>query len=810
MIRNYFKIAWRNLKKQPFFTFLNIFGLTIGMAGSLLIALYIYDELNYDNMFPDADRIHRINVDIKFGGDIANFAEVSSPVAEVLESDVPQIELITRFRNSGNMLIKKHETDINVKEMRVSYVDSSFFKMFGIDVLFGDSTSALNEPNTLVLTKTAAEKHFKIEEAVGQSLILNNGDTYVVTGVIEDLPKNSLLRNHSVFLAMAGNQEAKNKNWGSNDFPTFIKLLPSAKIEDVQTVLNGFFKKYFIPFAQPYMPGITEEQFLASGNYYNFSTIELQDIHLHSNRFPEMSANGSIQNIYILSFIGLFLIVLASVNFMNLSTAHSLKRAKEVGIRKTLGSGKPALVRQFLAESGLITGIALLVAIGVAALTLPFFNALSDKTMEIPYGSPVFWLVLILCTAVLGLFSGIYPAFFMSRFTPVDVLKGSVNGSSKGGTVRSSLVVFQFAISVFLMISTLVVFQQLQYIQNKDVGYAKDQVLVIQDVGVLGSQQQAFKQQVKQLASVKQATLSSYLPIPSYRRDRGFYEEGAINPENAVQMQSWDVDMDYLSTLDLKLIAGRDFSEKFGRDSLSIIINEAAVKILGMTPEEALNKRFTYELGVDNPRFYTVIGVVKDFHFETLHNDIAALSMHIGAYANDLAVKINAGDYATTVANIENIWGEMARGQSFNHYFMEDSFNNTYQAEQRLGRIFITFTILSILIACLGLFGLAAFSAEKRSKEIGVRKVLGASVGQITYKLSIDFLKLVGISIVIALPLAWYAMHKWLEDFEYSMTMGWGVFALAVTLALSISIITVSFQSIKAAIVNPIKSLRTE
>ncbi len=810
MILNYFKIAWRNLKKQPFFTFLNIFGLTIGMAGSLLIALYIYDELNYDNMYPDADRIHRVNLDIKFGGDVSNFAEVSSPVAEVLENDVPQIELVTRFRNSGNMLIKKRATDINVKEMQVSYTDPSFFEMFGIDVLFGDRASALNEPNTLVLTKTAAEKHFNIEEAVGKSLILNNSDTYVVTGVIEDLPKNSLLRDHSVFLAMAGNQEEKENNWGSNNFPTFIKLLPTANIQDVQTALDGFFKKYFIPFAQPYMPGITEEQFLASGNYYNFSTINLQDIHLHSNRFPEMSANGSIQNIYILSFIGLFLIILASVNFMNLSTAHSLKRAKEVGIRKTLGSGKSALVSQFLAESGLITFIALLVAIGVAALALPFFNALANKTMEIPYGKPLFWLVLVICTLVLGFLSGIYPAFFMSRFIPVKVLKGGANDSRKAGGIRSSLVVFQFAISVFLIISTLVVFQQLQYIQNKDVGYAKDQILVIQDVGILGSQQQAFKQQIKQLASVKQASLSSYLPIPSYRRDHSFYEEGLINQENALQMQSWDVDIDYISTLDLELVAGRDFSKTFGRDSLSIILNESAVKILGVTPEEAINKRITHDLGEENPRFYTVIGVVKDFHFETLRNDIAALSMHIGGYANDLAVKISGSDYAKTVANIKNIWGTMAPGQMFNHYFMEDSFNTTYNAEQRLGRIFITFTILSIFIACLGLFGLAAFSAEKRAKEIGVRKVLGASVGQITYKLSIDFLKLVGISIVIALPVAWYAMNKWLENFEYSITVGWGVFALAVVLALLVSILTISFQSIKAAIVNPIKSLRTE
>ena len=810
MIRNYFKIAWRNLKRQPFFTFLNIFGLTIGMAGSLLIALYIYDELNYDNMFPDAAHIYRINLDIKFGGEINNFAEVSDPVAAVLKSDIPQIGMTTRFRNNHSMLIKKSGTDLNVKELQTTFVDATFFDMFGLDLLYGDVKTALQEPNSLILTKTAAEKHFEIHEAVGKSLILNNDETYVVTGVIDDLPKNSFIRDHSVFMAMAGNQDSKLNNWGSNNFPTFIKILPSAKIADIQKPLDGLFRKYFIPFAQPFMPGLTETQFLASGNYFNFSTINIQDIHLHSNRFPEMSANGSIQSVYILFFIGLFLIVLASVNFMNLSTAHSLKRAKEVGIRKTLGSGKKQLISQFLAESGLITFVALLAAIAVAAIALPFFNELAGKAIKIPFTNPFFWCILFISTIVLGLFSGMYPAFFMSRFIPVDVLKGSVERHSGGGSIRSSLVVFQFAISVFLIISTLIVFQQLQYIQSKDLGYSKDQILVIQDVGVIGSQRQAFKQEIKKLASVKQASLSSYLPTPSHRRDRSFYEEGHMDPEQALQMQNWNVDHDYIATLGFKMVAGRDFDKQFSRDSLSIIINEAALTVLGIPAEEALGKRLTHDLGEENPRFYSVIGVVKNFHFESLRNDIGALSMVINDNANDMAVKINSKDYASTIAHIEKIWKDMASGQLFNYFFLEDSFNNTYEAEQRLGSIFITFTVLSILIACLGLFGLAAFSAEKRSKEIGIRKVLGASVSQITYKLSIDFLKLVGIAILVSLPLAWYAMGKWLEDFEYRIEMSWGVFGLAIFLALLVSLLTISFQSIKAAIVNPIKSLRTE
>ncbi|MDO5980768.1 ABC transporter permease [Flavivirga spongiicola] len=812
MIRNYFKIAWRSLKKQPFFTFLNIFGLAIGMAGSLLICLYIYDELNHDNMFVDADRIYRINTDIKFGGEVSENSEVSAPLAKTVVKDIPQIEMATRFRNNYSLLIRKTGTDTNIKEEESTFVDESFLDMFGLDLIVGDPKTALKEPNTLILTKTAAEKHFSVNNALGQTLLLDNDVTYVVTGVINDLPKNSLLRNHSVFMSMASYADSFVNNWGNNNYHTFIKILPSAKAEDIQEPLQAILKNYILPFVQALIPGITEENFLASGNYYNFSIINIKDIHLHSNRFPELSPNGSIQNVYILSFIALFLIILASVNFMNLSTAQSLKRAKEVGIRKTLGSSKIELISQFLAESGLITFVSLIIAIIIAAAMMPLFNDLSGKAIIIPYTNPIFWSVLLLCTIVLGLFSGMYPAFFMSRFIPVEVLKGGGERSAGGRNIRSLLVVFQFAISVFLIVGTLVVFQQLDYIQSKDLGYTKDRVLVINDVSVLEnqSQRESFKEQVQQLASVKSTSLSSFFPTPSNRNGSSFFAEGAMEQDKAIQMQNWRVDYDYVPTIDLEIIAGRDFDRQFRTDSLSTIINESAVRVLGVTPEEALGKRVTNDLGEENPTFYTVIGVVKNFHYESLRENIGALGMMIGDYSNALAVKINAGNYASTISSIESIWKTIVPGQIFDYYFIEEQFNATYKAEQRLGKIFITFTLLSILIACLGLFGLAAFNAEKRTKEIGIRKVLGANVSQITYKLSIDFLKLVGIAILVSLPLAWYAMSKWLEDFEYRIEMEWGVFALATFLAVTVSILTVSFQGIKAAIVNPIKSLRTE
>src|SRR5690606_4627532 len=415
-----------------------------------------------------------------------------------------------------------------------------------------------------------------------------------------------------------GYQEAQEQEWGNHNFATFIKLSPLSNIEDVQVPLQSMLGKYMLPWAQIYFPGMTEESFLASGNYVNYNTIPLTDIHLHSNRDSEMSPNGDIKNIYILSFIGLFLLILASVNFMNLSTAHSLKRAKEVGIRKTLGSSKIELIRQFLTESGLISFISLVLALIIATIAIPFFNDLSGKAISIPFLNPFFWLILLLSVTILGIFSGMYPAFFMSRFSPIKVLKGGSKGSANDINIRNSLVVFQFAISAFLIVSTLVVFQQLKFIQNKSLGYAKDHVLIIEDMHAAGDKAQIFKQEIQQLGQVENATLTGYLPTPSYRSDSSFFEEGTRNQEDAVQMQNWIVDYDYVKTLDLKIIAGRNFDKNFVTDSLAMIINEAAVKIMGITPEEAIGKRMKSDFKNEAAQFSTIVGVVKDFHFESL------------------------------------------------------------------------------------------------------------------------------------------------------------------------------------------------
>ena len=483
-----------------------------------------------------------------------------------------------------------------------------------------------------------------------------------------------------------------------------------------------------------------------------------------------------------------------------------------MGIRKTLGANKYGLIRQFLTESGLISVVSLAMAILMAYSVMPFFNELAGKAMVIPLSDPAFWLVIVAATVLLSLFSGSYPAFFMSKFMPVKVLKGS-QSSAGGANIRSVLVVFQFAVSVFLMVGTLVIFQQLRYIQTKGLGFQKDQVLVVDDVSAAGNQMASFKQQVLQLGGVEQASLSSYLPTPSTRSGITYFVQGSFDAANAAIFGHWKIDHDYLSTLDLEIVAGRDFDERIYTDSSGLILNESAVNMLGLQPEAAIGLKLTSDFhrrDKENMKFMTVIGVVKNFHFESLRNNIGTLSLALGSGANRMIVKLNPGDFSNVIRQIEKKWKAVAPHQPFNYYFMDASFNSTYEAEQKLGRIFVIFTILSLFIACLGLFGLTAFNAGKRIKEIGIRKVMGATAGQITVRLSIEFLKLVGIAVFISLPLGWYVMNKWLEDFSYRIEISWWVLASAAVLAIVISIITVSYQSIKAAMTSPVKSLRSE
>ncbi|WP_037313933.1 ABC transporter permease [Salegentibacter sp. Hel_I_6] len=810
MIRNYIKMGLRGLKNQTFFTLINTLGLAIGMAGGLLIALYIYEELNYDKMFADSDRIHRIDMEIKFGGAEIKSAETAPPLAGAVKRDFPEVENTTRFRILGSNLFRDVKKTDNIKELHTTYADSTFFEMFGLDLIQGNKESALQKPNTLVMTRTAAENHFGSVDVVGKKLLLNNKETYLVTGVMEDLPLNSFLKDYSIFMAMAGNVASREDIWGGHNYFTFIKLSSGTNLDNFQIQLDGLLEKYVLPWAVKTFPGMTAESFAASGNYIRFHTIPLTDIHLHSDNKIEMSQKGNIQNVYILSFIGFFLIFLASVNFMNLSTANSLKRAKEVGIRKTLGSSRRQLIIQFLTESGLVVFASMILAVIVAYITMPFFNDLAGRSISIPFDEPIFYAWLILITIILGLISGSYPAFVISKFVPVDTLKGiRAQGTSKWN-IRSFLVVFQFSVAVFLIVGTLVVFQQLQFIQSKDLGFDKEQVLIINDTYAAGEQIDALRQEILNLSSVQNATISSFMPVPSSRSSTSFFQEGKMDQQYAIQTQIWKVDDHYLNTLDLELISGRNFNGHSIADSTAVIINESTLTTLGLNAEEALGVRITQEVELGEPLYYNIIGVVKDFHYESLREEIGALGLFMDRSTGSMAVKLKTADLTDVIASIENIWAKMGPGQPFDYRFMDAAFETSYKEERRLGSIFMVFTCLSIFIACLGLFALATFNAQRRTKEIGVRKVLGASVSQITLGLTTDFLKLVIISTLFSLPLGWYFMSIWLQDFSYRIQIGWKILGFSALLVIFIAIVTVSFQAIKAAIANPVKSLRTE
>jgi len=809
MFKNYLKIAWRNLRKHQFYTFLNVFGLSIGLASCLLITLYVVDELSYDRSFNHADRIYRINSDIKFGGADMKLAVAPDPLAFTMLKDYPQLEAVTRLREDGGYLVRRTGATENLQEAQVAYADSTFFKVFQIPLLEGDIKRILTEPNTMVISERDAKKYFGNENAIGKTLLLDNSHTYTVTGVMENIPSHSHLSTLNMLLSMSTNKDSREDNWGSHNFLTYLLLRDGVHPVAFEKNFDTVIKKYTSKWVQSVM-GASLDDLKKSGSYIKYSLMAVTDIHLHSDRTAEISSNSNIQYVYIFGIVAIFLLAIACVNFMNLATARSSNRAKEVGVRKALGSERSSLINQFLTEAIMLSFLSLSIAIVLAMVALPFFNSLANKEIVFPFQSGLFWIVAVLTGILVGAMAGSYPAFFLSAFQPLKVLKGMVAIEGKGGYLRNSLVVFQFMISVMLLIGTVVIYKQLDFIQTKKLGYNKEHVLIVKNAYALDKQSHAFKEQVAGLPYVESTSISSFLPTPSSRSDYSLFPEGQLQQDKGVSMQKWDVDYDFVETLNLQMKAGRAFQKNFPSDSSGIIINESAVKILGFA--EPIGKRiFSMEDPHGNKRqTYTIVGVVKNFHFESLRKNIGALSLVLKPSYGLVAVRLRGGDYTKTLAQIERLWKKMAPGQPFNYQFMDQDFDRQYRGEQRVGQIFIIFAILSIMIGCLGLFGLSAYTAERRTKEIGVRKVLGASVGSIVGLLSRDFIKLVLLAILLGSPIAWYAMNTWLKDFAYHIDISWWMFAAAGLLAIVIALLTVSFQSIKTALMNPVKSLRSE
>ncbi|MDP4164780.1 MAG: ABC transporter permease, partial [Bacillota bacterium] len=689
MIKNYFTIAWRNLRKQSIYSFINITGLAIGVAACLVIVLFIIDELGYDTYNTKANRIYRINNEIKFGGNHMTMAYSSAPFAHSLIQDYPEIEATVRFRDYGSYLVKTTEGKESIKERKVIWTDSTFFKIFSVKVLEGDPNTALKEPASIAISKSIANKYFPGKSALGQSLILDNKYNGKVTAIYEDIPSSSHFH-FEILIAMVGDwpvaKEAQSTAYLSNNFQTYLLLKEGADAKALEKKLPGFLEKYVGPQIAQVLGGeFTMEKFRGSGNKYEITLTPLLDIHLHSDLKGEFEPNGSITYIYLFSTIAAFILAIACINFMNLSTARSSNRAKEVGIRKVMGSLRSHLVRQFLLESILVTLFSFLLAIVLCYLFLPYFNNLSLKQLSLPVGNAIFYLILFVSSLAIGIMAGLYPSFFLSAFKPVNVLKGHVALGMKSGLIRSALVVFQFVISISLIVGAITVNRQLNYIQNKKLGFEKDQVIIIHDAYALRPNVQSFKTETLKISAIANGTVSGFLPVEgadSWRNDNAFWKEGKQpTPDNLVSLQNWTADFDYIKTMGMKIKLGRDFSNQFPSDSSAVILNERAVHQfeLGDDPIGKKVSTFSGQLPDGSPdpnkiKDWTVIGVVKDFHFSSMKEGILALGIFPGKSDGSVILRFSTNSSQQVIESIEKVWKQMAPGQPFQYSFLNDDF----------------------------------------------------------------------------------------------------------------------------------------
>jgi len=807
MFKNYLKIAIRNLWKNKGFSAINIIGLASGLAICLLILFYVNNELGYDHYNTKADRIYRVDADLQFGGNHFVLASTPDPLGAALKESFPQVEQYVRLRDHGGIMVKKGNQ--NIEEDKVIYADSTLFSVFTLPMIQGDPSTALVQPNSVVLTESTAKKYFNSTDVVGKTLIIGDTGNYKITGVIKDVPVQSHFH-YDFFISMYGQLSPYEINqWTSNNFNTYVVLKKGANANYLSGQLNDFVMKHVAPLFVSM--NLTPEKFRQQGDYLHYNLFPLKKIHLYSNRTGELEANGNIEYVYIFSLIAFFILLIACVNFMNLSTARSANRAKEVGVRKVLGSMRNNLVMQFLSESVLISFISLALALLFASLLLPYFNQLSGKELTLNlFLSPWLLPAALLLMIVVGLIAGSYPAFYLSSFKPVEVLKGKLAKGFKSSWLRSSLVVFQFCISLILIIGTLVIYVQLNYIRNKDIGFNRSRVLIIKNTNVLGDQAKVFENEVKKISGVENATMTGYLPTAGWRSDSPLFPDATADTKNAVSTQIWRVDENYIPTLGMKMIEGRNFSPDFPTDFSAIIINEAAAKLFAI--KDPLNKPLYYMNSFPKKELtqYHIIGIVKNFNFNTLRDEVTPLCLLLSQQNGSIAFRIHSADVKNLVGMIENKYKNIAANQPFSYSFMDDDFNKIYFNEERMGRISITFSVLAILIASLGLLGLITFAAEQRTKEIGIRKVLGANSGNIISMLSKDFLKLVLIATLVAIPIASWVMNWWLRGFAYRIHISWWIFAFAALLAAFIALATIFYQAIKAALANPVKSLRSE
>ena len=768
--------------------------------------LYVQDELSFDRFNKNADQIVRVVFKADINGGKIFEANVMPPVAGAMKNDYPEVQDATRLQSESNLKVTIGNKSFKDQEM--AFVDPNFFSIFTLPLIEGDAKTALLQPNSMVISKSLAKKYFGSEDPIGKTLFFNEEKniSYKVTGLIDKVPANSHFQ-FDLFVSMLSLDDARSNTWMGSNFFTYLLLKKGADYKTLEAKLPGMVQKYMGPQIQQAM-GISLSQFITNGNHLGFALQPLTSIHLQSHSNFELSTPGNSTYVYVLGIIALFMLLIACINFINLSTASGTKRAKEVGVRKVIGGGKSSLIKQFLIESSLLVGIALVISCVLIQIFLPEFNHISGKNLHFDFNLKMIS-ALIGLSVIVSILAGLYPAFFLSSFKPIDVLKGKMTGNNKSFGLRSGLVVFQFAISVVLIIGTIVVWQQMKYIQDKNLGYNKEQLLTIPNSSALGKNEQVFKQEMLNDPRIVNATVSAYKPAgPSDNNNAMVYPEGHDN--EMMRTLEYNVDENYIPTFEMKIVAGRNFSTKFTTDSTAMIINESAAKAFGWNDKTAIGKKIVRgnNAGEKNVPF-NVIGVVKDFNFKSLHEAITPLLMRLNPNSG-LIFKVKTVDIHGLLSTMKTEWDQFNTGETFTYNFMDDLYNKTYAAEQKTGTILNIFAALTILVACLGLFGLAIYTAEQRTKEIGIRKVLGASVSQVTKMLSKDFLKLVLVACIIAFPISWWAMNKWLQSFAYRIDISWWVFLLAGFVTILIAVITVSSQAIKAAIANPIKSLRAE
>ncbi len=806
MIKNYLVVALRNIRKHSFYSAINIFGLATGIAAALFILVYIVDELSYDNFHKDASSIYRIGLRGKISGQELETASSCPPLANALVTEIPGVEAATRLNRRDNMVFKNGE--LAFTEDKIFFADSNFFQFFDFKLIEGDPATALKEPNSIVLTPELASKYFK-EGAVGKLLTIGNQNkSFKVTGIAATPPHNS----HFTFAALISTSSEKeyynSPYWLNNGLYTYFKKNEATQIADINSKLNAVTDKHIAPEVEQFL-GASIEKFRQAGNVYGYYTMPLLNSRLHSTWNDDIEAQGNITYVYVFGGVGIFILLIASINFMNLSTARSAGRAKEVGLRKTLGSIRNQMIGQFLAESVVYAMIATVLAFALVVLLLPQFNLLSGKALPmIAIVNPMVLLCAVLLTFIIGLLAGSYPAFYLTSFSAVEVLKGKVRAGLKSKGIRSGLVVFQFALSIILIICTTTVYQQIKYLQARNAGMDKHNVLVINNAGRLATNQTAFKNALATKAGIEKISFTNNV-FPGVNNTTAF--RNALSRKDHI-MGTYFADYDHADVLKLELVEGRYFSRDFPSDSNAVVLNESAVRELGW--EKPLQEKLIVFGGDQSKGVVTeipmnVVGVVKDFNFESYKLKVRPMVIRLTDKSNNLLVRYS-GTAESTVKEATALWKEYASGDPLEYAFLDQNFDELFREEQRLGSLFTVFTVLAIFIASLGLFALAAFTAEQRTKEIGIRKALGASVSGITTLLSKEFTLLVLVSIVLAIVPAYYLLDYWLGQFAYRVEITFAIFAVSSLGALFIAWITVGFQAFKAALTKPVDSLRSE